>query len=452
MSDGGRKLKVCLLGSALRQTNFGVNVLALGTIRSLLHSYPDAAISILDYARKPQVYELQIDGSDIEVPLVNIRFSKKPWQPNHIAFLLFLACLSRMMPTKSLRARLIQGNSSLVRLDEMDLVTAISGGDSFSDIYGMTRFIYVSFPQILAILLGKKLILLPQTLGPFRAGLTRLVARFILRRAERIYTRDRLGTKTVESLLGNDELARKVVFRHDVGFVVEPTKPWNAGFLRDLDSWKSAGPLTGLNVSGLLFMGGYTRNNMFGLGTDYRELTHAIISWFRDLDRGTLLLVPHVMGSQNPESDLSVCTALLKEWRPVLGKRIQLVDPDLNEREVKFVIGNCDFFSGARMHACIAALSQTVPTVPIAYSDKFIGVMQTIGVEAQVADPRIMSRQEILELLTTAYESRAAIQENLRRRIPGVIQSTLSLFERIIEDGLHTEPEEPLRESRISTH
>ena len=46
---------------------------------------------------------------------------------------------------------------------------------------------------------------------------------------------------------------------------------------------------------------------------------------------------------------------------------------------MKYLIGQCDFFVGSRMHSCIAAVSQCVPAVSIAYSDKFIGVMATLG-------------------------------------------------------------------------
>ena len=38
-------------------------------------------------------------------------------------------------------------------------------------------------------------------------------------------------------------------------------------------------PLVGLNVSGLLFNGGYTHNNMFGLQTDYKALVYELIDF-----------------------------------------------------------------------------------------------------------------------------------------------------------------------------
>jgi colanic acid/amylovoran biosynthesis protein len=65
--------------------------------------------------------------------------------------------------------------------------------------------------------------------------------------------------------------------------------------------------LIGINVSGLLLMGGYTHNNMFGLKTDYACLMREIIGYFVREHQANVLLVPHVFGD-DPESDvLGLC-------------------------------------------------------------------------------------------------------------------------------------------------
>jgi len=104
-----------------------------------------------------------------------------------------------------------------------------------------------------------------------------------------------------------------------------------------------------------------------------------------------------------------------------------------DQSEIKYIIGLCDFFIGSRMHACIAALSQCVPTVGIAYSRKFRGVMESIGVGRIVADPRSMSAGEVLRLVHTVWNNRAYIREHLIREIPQVKEKTLSLFDEISE-------------------
>jgi polysaccharide pyruvyl transferase WcaK-like protein len=88
----------------------------------------------------------------------------------------------------------------------------------------------------------------------------------------------------------------------------------------------------------------------------------------------------------------------------------------------------CDFFVGSRMHACIAALSQCIPTVGIAYSKKFSGVFESIGVGHLVADPRIMNEKKIFEIIENAFEDRQNIKEGLQKMIPQVKKEILNIF------------------------
>ena len=85
------------------------------------------------------------------------------------------------------------------------------------------------------------------------------------------------------------------------------------------------------------------------------------------------------------------------------------------------------------MHACIAALSQNIPTVAIAYSKKFKGFMDSIGVGNLVADPREMEEQEILSVVNRAYAERDNIRNHLERTMPGVRKHVLNLFAEIQE-------------------
>ena len=206
-----------------------------------------------------------------------MRFSKKLYLPNNIVVLLALALLARLLPTVKMRQWLIRRNQCLFQIRSADLIAAISGGDSFSDIYGIERFFYVSLPMILAIALGRKLVLLPQTLGPFSGKLPRWIAHWILRRAERVYSRDYEGIKDLKSLLGTDYDMSRHSLCYDVGFVVEPRKP-SRGQSMGLPSAANSSALVGLNISGLLLAGGYTHDNMFGLRADYRRLIASIVA------------------------------------------------------------------------------------------------------------------------------------------------------------------------------
>jgi polysaccharide pyruvyl transferase WcaK-like protein len=65
------------------------------------------------------------------------------------------------------------------------------------------------------------------------------------------------------------------------------------------------------------------------------------------------------------------------------------------------------------MHACIAALSQGVPTLGLAYSDKFAGVFETVGLRSCVADLRTLRAEEIAVQAWNAYRRRAETAQTL---------------------------------------
>jgi polysaccharide pyruvyl transferase WcaK-like protein len=104
--------------------------------------------------------------------------------------------------------------------------------------------------------------------------------------------------------------------------------------------------------------------------------------------------------------------------------------------EVKHIIGTCDFFIGSRMHACIGALSQSVPAVSIAYSDKFAGVMESIGVPDLVVDPRVKNEEQILRAVGRAFERRLLVRQELNARMP-LVKQTIQGVLRDLEFAAH---------------
>ena len=111
-----------------------------------------------------------------------------------------------------------------------------------------------------------------------------------------------------------------------------------------------------------------------------------------------------------------------------------MISEEYDQHEMKYLIGQCDFFIGSRMHACIAALSQGVPAVGLAYSRKFMGVLRSIGVENLVVDLRECGAGKISKLIDDAYLSRAKIQSDLADRMPSVRQTVEKLFARVVSE------------------
>ena len=182
----------------------------------------------------------------------------------------------------------------------------------------------------------------------------------------------------------------------------------------------------GLNVSGLLMNGGYSRTNMFGLKADYPSLIHGIIEDFKARENCRLYLVPHVISDvQEVEDDYRASQALVD------------ADPDLEiapkfatPSDAKSYIAGLDFFMGARMHSCIAAFSSGVPVVPMAYSRKFKGLFGALGYHRTVdcvADENPAIRAAIMDAFDARHEVKAEVGTALNEGVSRLSRYTDAL-------------------------
>lgn len=422
--------KICLLGASLDNGNRGVCALANASIKCILHRWPQAEIVLLGNSRTDGAHCLRVEGRTIEVREVSVRISKNIFLPNHIFVLFFCAFILKVLPFQWVRTLLKKNNSYLALMLETDLFADITGGDSFSDIYGTRRFIFGFLKKLLPILFGKKFILLPQTYGPFKRPMVKRMARYILKKAGRILSRDQEGADYVHRLLSDSATQDNVRVVPDVAFVLDSQKPakMEVGSLFKFRTDKTI--LVGLNISGLLYYGGYTNSNMFSLKEDYGQLMRAVIDGMLAKEDVLLLLVPHVFPSQGQvENDVAACLELEKDYLERYPNRVFMAQGVYDQCEIKHVIGLCDFFLGARMHSCIAALSQGIPTVGLAYSKKFSGVFGSVGVEDHVIDLRCEKSDDVVASIDMIFSKRELISRRLGETIPEVKEMTLKILD-----------------------
>lgn len=422
--------KILILGVGLGTGNLGVSALLASTAKCILQVYPGARISLLEGRSNGDASRLhQPDGGPVELEYVDVQFTKRVWQRNHVIRLILTELLLKLVPKPSWRSALRSRNPYLKALSEVHMAADLTGGDSFSDIYGTKRLVRGCFRKLLPLVCGVKLVLPPQTYGPFRKPMSRALARFVLARASAVYARDREGLEQIRTLMAKRKMRAVPKLCPDVAFVLDAVRP-DGEQADQLDRLKAQGrPLVGLNVSGLLYHGGYTRNNMFGLTCDYPSLVREIILHFVQKERLPVLLVPHVVPKNAAvENDWEACREVRESLPPEVQKQVIVVENIYDQHEVKYFVGLCDFFMGARMHSTIAALSQCVPAVGMAYSRKFAGVFQTAGMENAVIDLCDLSNGDALDKIKSLFRERMTLKRDLGDRIPGMKQEILTLF------------------------
>jgi colanic acid/amylovoran biosynthesis protein len=423
------RVKVGLLGASFDTGNLGVSALAESSIKIILNKWANADIILLASGYEPRQHCLDVSGSEICTTILPVRFCKNIFLPYHFLRLLFCSVLVKVLPTSSLKNKLTNRNPYFKNMYEMDFVADITGGDSFSDIYGFRRFFLGFLCKWLVIFLGKKLILLPQTYGPFEGSVAKVMAGYILRRATTIYSRDQESIEYVRNLLGDSIENGKIQFAPDVAFVLDSRRP-DEFKASQLSRIPNNSTVVGFNISGLLYHGGYTRNNMFGLKADYRALVLAVADKFLENQDVVVLLIPHVFPHTDfeVESDPDACRKVYDQLSKIYPDRVFLVEDRYDQGEIKYIISLCDFFIGSRMHSCIAALSQGIPTVGMAYSRKFEGVFRSVHAEQFVIDMRSCDKDEVLESILEAYNCRQSTAKHLSEIIPGIRKEVLSIF------------------------
>jgi polysaccharide pyruvyl transferase WcaK-like protein len=330
----------------------------------------------------------------------------------------------------------LTGNPIVTTVRNSAAVLDISGGDSFSDIYGKKRFVAVTQPKHLALRAGVPLILMPQTYGPFENDARRSEAANILRRSTLAFARDERSFALLRELLGSHFDPSRHQCGVDVAFALPVSEP-ESSQRHAFRAWKGrqVGPVAGFNVSGLLFNAPEDAMRQFGLKTNFRSLAMSFAQRLLEETNASLLLMPHVLNRPGSlESDVVAVRAVQDELQARFGDRMFIPSVADSATEAKWYISQCDWFTGARMHATIAALSSGVPALALAYSGKMHGVFESCGQGHNVADLRHLSSEAlVLDALFASFGDAAENRILLAKTLP----QTLSVAKRQMDSIVH---------------
>ena len=411
---------VLLFGAAPDTGNQGVTALCHSAVDGLA-SRGIGTITVADHGRGRRADVWQLGGTARPVERVGITHHRRVWRGDCLRTVRVLTRFGGL------------GNAAAAAVASADAVLDVSGGDSFTDIYGEKRFRAMCLTKRLALESGRPLILLPQTLGPFRYPESRHQAAEIMRAADAIWVRDAASYEMLEEMLGADFDPA----RHHDGLDMALLLPGQEIALpAPFDRWlaeRDTAPVAGLNVSGLLCRAAAGGQTDFGLKSDHNEAVEAVARAVMAAPEGfRLALIPHVMrDAGHPESDWAAARALEAKLASAFPGRIATLPQGYSASELKWLISRLDWFSGARMHAAIGAFSSGVPTLGLGYSDKAAGVFSACGIGGHVADLRQLDADTVGAAVETSIAGRAAQAEALGRTLPRLLARAEDQMDRI---------------------
>lgn len=224
-----------------------------------------------------------------------------------------------------------------------------------------------------------------------------------MKRYELILARESI---TYQSLLAAGISEEHVRLVPDPAFTMKPREvELPANFIK--------GHTIGINISPMIedseAIPGITREN-------YRELIKYILESTSD----SVALIPHVIWDRN--NDMVPLRELYEEFKA--SGRVCLIE-DMSAPKLKYIIGACRIFVGARTHATIAAYSQKVPTLVVGYSVKARGIAKDLfGTEKNYVIP-VQSLKEAGDL-KEAYINTLLHEDEQRQRLEQVLPDYIS--------------------------
>jgi polysaccharide pyruvyl transferase WcaK-like protein len=357
-------IKVGLIGHDARNPNLGVGALTVSNVLLIQEAAKAAGVEIeISVLAGPSTYPSCLLTENATE--TTVRPLRKPWE--------YYRALRRL-----------------------DAVIDISGGDSFTDIYGPRRISQILLMKYLAIAAGRPLVMAPQTLGPFRNKVLLVLAKGATRLSRLVFARDVTSMDYARTVLSKKDccLSSDVAMRLPFDHVEKRGEKVKVG----------------INISGLLMNGGYTKNNMFQLAIDYPNVMRELIKEFSySKEHCEVHLIAHVVPEERggPEDDYQACLDLAEDF-----KNLIVAPPFNNPSNAKSYISGMDMFIGARMHACIAAFSTGVPVLPFAYSRKFAGLFGSLGYDWTV-DGQTQTEEEMIQRARDLYRSRENVKKEM---------------------------------------
>ena len=383
-------MKIGILGISLSSNNYGVTALGytqLSMLEEILNN---------SYIKDVEFFIFSPDSQEIideNVKLIRVIHKTK---------------VKKNMNIKS-------GLSGIIRMakniDECDFVIDLTYGDSFSDIYGKKIFYLYSIPKMIANK-KKKLILGPQTIGPFKNKLIEKIAKTILIKAEIICVRDEKSLDYTRQLTNRND----IVLSSDLAMKLPFEK-------QTISNGKFN---VGINISELLYYNDNNKNEKdFQIVVDYKKFIDSIINRFYS-EKYQIHIVTHVFSKDDNQGEYGLAKKIHHDYpKTILAPKFK------NPIDAKSYLSGLDLFFGSRMHATIGAFSAGIPVIPMSYSRKFEGLYESLNYNYGI-NLRDTTIENGLEHIDYCLDNYLKMKEDLNRSLEKALQRNDD-YKRILE-------------------
>ena len=335
----------------------------------------------------------------------NIRYSKSlmiKWGFTAIGDLIkSLFLLSK--PTRNLAKR-FYCKEAQETISKIESATSffVKGGGFMHTYGGMTApytIYYNMYNILLALRMGKRVYILPNSFGPFNDRIGTWILKYIIKNSRLCCCRE-----TTSKMIVKEELKIDLPVFPDMGFLLKKEKC-------DYNLKAIAGDKKIVAITARPYRFPYKKNGeqlykkyIMAMG----EFAEYLIS-----NGYYVFFVEHTIAIRAHESDIAAISEIKKNLRDNNSYSI-ISDSTLSCRNLKYIYSQCDYVIGTRFHSDIFSMAENVPAIAISYEGyKSTGIMKDIGLEDYCVEMSSVTAEELERIFNHMVENSVSIKQKL---------------------------------------
>ncbi len=323
-----------------------------------------------------------------------------------------------------------------------DLIIDLSGdiwGDN-ADFLGKDRFLVGLIKDRVAQLLGKPVVMIAGSPGPFNNPETLDFAKEVFANFNLVTNREPISKEMLREK--GFEVSGVKSFACPA-FLFEPAKDENIiTIYQNIDNHNNT-PVVGFILCGWNFPTGPF--DKWPRPDDDFILFAEFIEYITERLGLQVCLMSHSNGFNLPPSEFKLIHGrdykVIKQLQNVLTNRgitknVFALDGIYDPWTTKAIIRNFDMLISGRLHGAVAGLSQKVPTVMIDYghepkAHKLRGFAKVVGITEYVVDPGNLN--DMVNTVNACWKNQSAIRQHLANKIPKVLELARNNFNSLLE-------------------
>ncbi|OQX78465.1 MAG: hypothetical protein B6D61_05440 [Bacteroidetes bacterium 4484_249] len=284
---------------------------------------------------------------------------------------------------------------------EIDFVFLKGGG--FLHSYGKISNAYVMYYQLfdvfLAHSLGKKVFVLPNSIGPLKNSLAKKIVTNALSKCSFLSVREGASLSFLKHLSFNPYLSP------DLGFYLKPSKRDFSEYLKKRGVEIGTKHCIAITLRPYRFDG---KKNAKYLYKNYINQFKIVVN--RLINSGYhVSLIAHTIGPSAHEDDRIPLLEVYNSFEK--NKNLTyLYDNSLDCREIEKIYSYYNLVIGTRFHSVIFAINVNTPAIAISYGGyKAIGIMKDMGLSEYIVPIEETNSDKILFLIEKAFKNNKAV-------------------------------------------